>query len=98
MYFTYALASCNHKFVYVGMTANLANRLYRHQKGYEKATKAYRPFILIYWEILEESANARKRERYLKGRSGKRVLYQVIKKHSKKLTSAGLSSWLYFDT
>ncbi|HSD63559.1 MAG TPA: GIY-YIG nuclease family protein [Ignavibacteriaceae bacterium] len=48
MYTIYAIQSYNHNYIYVGQTINLKERLIRHNKGYEKTTKFYRPFILIY--------------------------------------------------
>ncbi len=44
----YAIASLSRNYIYVGMTSNLDNRLKRHNNGYEKTTKPYAPFELIY--------------------------------------------------
>ena len=78
MYQVYAIASIQRKFVYVGITANLKQRLERHNKGYEKTTKPYAPYQLIYSEEAIDRPRAREREKHLKSRSGKRELYKII--------------------
>jgi putative endonuclease len=50
MYFLYAIKSQTHNFIYVGLTSNLSARIERHNNGYERTTKPYRPFRLIYHE------------------------------------------------
>ncbi|WP_369431597.1 GIY-YIG nuclease family protein [Rhodohalobacter sulfatireducens] len=45
-----------------------------HQNGYERTTKPYRPFKLIYYESFPDRKEARNREKYLKSAAGKRFL------------------------
>ena len=78
MYTVYAIASLNRKYLYVGLTANLDQRLIRHNKGLEKTTKPYAPFILIFTELAEDRISARSREKFFKSRTGKRFLYKLI--------------------
>ena len=78
MYNIYAIASIDKKYVYVGLTANLDQRLARHNKGFEKTTKPYAPFLLIYTEAAKDRIEARIREKYFKSRSGKRFLYNLL--------------------
>jgi putative endonuclease len=78
-YIIYALQSESHPWIYVGMTSDLKARLKRHNAGYERATKPYRPFKLIFSEETETRAEARKRERYWKSAAGKRKLKQKSK-------------------
>ena len=78
MYAVYAIASINSKYVYVGLTSNLQKRLARHNNRFEKTTKPYAPFILIYSEVIGDRPTARIKEKYLKSRSGKRFLYKII--------------------
>ena len=61
------------------MTSNLENRIKRHNSGYEKTTKPYLPFILIYTEVCESRAEARKREKYWKSGIGKEKLREMRK-------------------
>ncbi|MBK8506210.1 MAG: GIY-YIG nuclease family protein [Saprospiraceae bacterium] len=89
MHFIYALISCHRQFIYVGMTNNLAERTRRHNAGYEKATKPYRPLILLYFEILDNQPEARKREIFLKNRSGKLFLYTIAYRKISFLSSCG---------
>ena len=74
MYFVYAIKSCDRNYIYVGITNNLSRRIEEHNKGYNKTTKAYRPFSLIYSEELNTREEARTREKYLKSGVGKEFL------------------------
>ena len=49
----------------------------RHNNGYEKTTKPYTPFKLIYSEKVETRIEARKREKYLKSGIGKEFLKSI---------------------
>jgi putative endonuclease len=74
MFTVYALKSLSHNFIYVGMTENLEERLRRHNNGYNKSTKRFAPFELVYSEKCESGEAARTREKYFKTTSGKRFL------------------------
>jgi putative endonuclease len=74
MYHVYAISCQVKNYIYVGLTSNLAQRLKRHNNGYESTTKAYRPFKLIYTETFETRPEARTREKYLKSGVGKEFL------------------------
>ncbi len=78
MFVVYAIASIQRKYVYVGLTSNLEQRLLRHNNKLEKTTKPYAPFTLIYSEIHPGRPAARNREKFFKSRSGKRTLYRII--------------------
>jgi putative endonuclease len=77
MYLVYAIKSLNKKYIYVGLTKDLENRLVRHNKGYEKTTRTYRPFRLIYQEFFETRIQARIKEKYLKSGIGKEFLKKL---------------------
>jgi len=74
MYKVYAISSINRNYIYVGLTDNLDARLERHNKGYERTTKPYSPFELIYSEHIETRKEARAREKYWKSGIGKEIL------------------------
>ncbi len=74
MYTVYALKSLSRKYIYVGITKNLEERIRRHNSGYEKTTRPYRPFELLYKEECSDRVEARKREVYLKSGIGKEFL------------------------
>ncbi|WP_394347386.1 GIY-YIG nuclease family protein [Ulvibacterium marinum] len=44
MIWVYAISSLGHNYIYVGMTADIDKRLYRHNNGRERSTKFYAPF------------------------------------------------------
>ncbi len=77
-YFVYAIKSESRNYIYVGISNNVARRLNEHNKGYNKTTKPYRPFLLIHTEELPSRIEARKREKQLKSSSGKRFLRTLI--------------------
>ncbi|WP_211117077.1 GIY-YIG nuclease family protein [Ignavibacterium album] len=64
-------------FIYVGMTANIDDRMRRHNTGYERTTRSYRPFELIYLEEFENRQEARVKEKYLKSGVGKELLKRL---------------------
>ena len=74
MYYVYAIKSCSRYYIYVGISDNIDRRFEQHQKGYNKTTKPYRPFVLIYTEKCNSRIEARKREKYLKSGVGKEFL------------------------
>ncbi len=74
MYYVYAISSIDRNYIYVGMTNDLKRRVAQHNNGYQKTTRPYAPFILIYWEGCENRIDARKREKYLKSGIGKEFL------------------------
>ncbi len=74
MYFTYAMKSLTRNYIYVGITDDIDRRLKQHNAGYNSSTKPYRPFVIFYTEQYETRVEARLREKYLKGGSGKRFL------------------------
>jgi putative endonuclease len=74
MFYVYAVKSLKRNYIYVGLTSDLKRRLSEHNNGKNKTTKPYKPFILIYSETFETRAEARGREKYFKGGSGKEFL------------------------
>ncbi|NBC05961.1 MAG: GIY-YIG nuclease family protein [Bacteroidetes bacterium] len=80
MYFVYALQSLKRSYIYVGMSANLKQRISRHNAGYERTTKPYAPFVLIFFEVVDNRPEARQREKYWKSAVGKRKLKKIAAK------------------
>ena len=77
MYKVYAIKSEIRNYIYVGLTKDLVERIKRHNRGYEKTTKPYRPFKIIYVEECENRIEARKREKYLKSGIGKEFFKKI---------------------
>ena len=74
MYKVYVIKSTIKKFTYVGFTSDLERRLHEHQSGFNRSTKPYRPFELIYSEDAATSKEARMREKYLKSGRGREFI------------------------
>lgn len=67
MYFVYLIESISTGRYYIGQTKDLEARLKRHNAGYEKYTKAYRPWRLIGSIKIESRKEAINLERKIKG-------------------------------
>ncbi|HEY0262016.1 MAG TPA: GIY-YIG nuclease family protein [Chitinophagales bacterium] len=78
-FFVYALKSTTRNYIYVGLTDNIERRTKQHNDGYNKTTKPYRPFELIYSEEHQTRIEARQREIYLKSGVGKEFLKKLLK-------------------
>ena len=79
MYYLYILKSIAHNWHYIGITANLENRLAEHNSGEVKSTKAYKPLNLIYTETFINKMTARKREIHLKKNAkARKELFKLI--------------------
>jgi len=55
----------------------LESRIARHNKGYEKTTKPYCPFVLLFSEQVNTRTDAREREKYWKSGIGKEKLRRL---------------------
>lgn len=77
-YTVYVLASEVERKSYVGSTNNLARRLEEHNSGKSYYTKHYVPWKIIYTEEFCNSGEARKREKYLKSASGRRIILKRL--------------------
>jgi putative endonuclease len=77
-YFVYIIRSLKSGICYVGMANNAQNRLKEHNAGKSKFTKGHVPFELIYSEGPFETAEARKREKYLKRSDAKKKIIENL--------------------
>lgn len=66
MHYLYVIKSVKSSYVYVGQTSDLKRRFDEHNRGLSFATKAYAPFVLVYYEAYLSKTDALKRERMLK--------------------------------
>ncbi len=69
MYYLYVLKSTIVPRHYIGITDGLDKRLKKHNSASVRSTKAYRPWRLVYGELLPDKTSARKREILLKKNS-----------------------------
>lgn len=79
-YSVYAIKSAVDGRIYVGMTSNLSIRLKWHNAGYERSTKAYCPWVLVYREVCADRQSARQREKYWKSGTGKEKLKKMTRR------------------
>ena len=77
MFWVYAISSLNRSYIYVGLNSDLESRIARHNKGYEKTTKPYCPFVLLFSEQVNTRTDAREREKYWKSGIGKEKLRRL---------------------
>jgi len=63
MHTVYAIKSLHRNYIYVGMTIDLETRLIHHNRGYNKKTRAYRPFELIFIGIKIEKGETDKKDK-----------------------------------
>ncbi|NQW36857.1 MAG: GIY-YIG nuclease family protein [Flavobacteriales bacterium] len=72
MYFVYIIYSEKFERFYVGLSANVRQRLKTHNAGRVKSTKAFIKWSLINVEEFETRIEARIREKYLKSAAGRK--------------------------
>jgi putative endonuclease len=53
MYYVYVLKSLSRNYIYVGLSGDVDARISQHNRGYEKTTKPYRPFVVVKVEAFE---------------------------------------------
>jgi putative endonuclease len=80
MYFIYILKSLKDYGYYVGSTANLEERLKRHNQGRSAATKSRRPWELVYSKRFKSKNEAIKLEYYIKKQKSSKFIKEFIKK------------------
>ena len=85
MYYTYVLLSEKDHKRYIGYTSDLKRRIKEHNKGLVPSTKYRRPLKLIYYEACLNEEDARRRERYIKGKWGYKFLNKRLKMFYKNL-------------
>ena len=79
MAFVYVLRSLRNNKRYVGFTEKSPERkLAEHNNGATRWTRHNGPFVLLHVEPFAESAEARKRERFLKSGKGRQWLDQIL--------------------
>lgn len=87
--YVYVLKSKVAKKSYVGSTDNLERRLSEHNNGKSLYTSKYLPWEIIYTEEFQTLKEARDKEKYLKTRSGRRFLKNVVFKSNPVSANAG---------
>ena len=66
-YYVYITSSLKNKKLYIGVTSDLAKRIWEHKnKVYDGHTEKYNKNRLVYYEVLDDPENAIIREKQLK--------------------------------
>lgn len=65
--------------LYKGHTAKLEKRILEHNAGKTFSTKAYVPWILVYFETVDSREEAVKREKFLKSGVGREFLKEKLR-------------------
>lgn len=86
-YFVYILQSQKDSRLYVGCTADVNERLKRHNSGAVAATKSRLPLDLIHQEKFDNKAAAFNRERYLKSLWGSREKKKILTEYKQSRAS-----------
>ncbi len=78
MYQVYILYSPGLDKFYVGQTANIADRLFRHKNSGSKSTKAAKDWELKYTESFESRAEAVRRELEIKKKKSRVYIERLL--------------------
>ena len=80
MFYVYCLKSkINRGQTYIGYSADLKNRLKRHNASLVSSTKPYMPWELVFYEAYKNKSDAKRREQYLKTTKGRKALRLMLK-------------------
>ena len=80
MYFVYIIQSVKDSTLYAGLTADLEERIERHNAGFVISTKNRKPFILLHYELFETCKEAREREKFFKSGYGREILKALFRR------------------
>ncbi len=78
-YYVYILQNSTKKFIYIGYTEKLLQRITEHNSKQNTSTKFFVPLELIHYEAYRNMTDAKRREKYLKGNRGKTTLKTMLK-------------------
>ena len=77
-YYVYLIKSLRKNWFYVGFTSDVNKRMQEHSLGRVRSTKFYKPFDLVFVQVLENSSDARNFEKFIKIRFNKEALLDLI--------------------
>jgi putative endonuclease len=80
-YWLYVLRSLPTGKHYIGIAANVAERLQEHNSRNGRWTSAYKPWKLVALEKFSDRASAARKERFLKSRAGIQARRELVEKH-----------------
>ncbi len=77
-YSVYILYSNEFDRYYIGQTNNIIDRIKRHNSGYVRSTKHYRPWALVFYLTTEDRGSAVRFENKLKSYKSKSKIEELI--------------------
>ncbi len=78
-YSVYILYSDDSDRYYIGQTNNMENRIKRHNSGYVRSTKPYRPWNLVFQTTVKDRSSAMQLELKLKSYKSRDKIEETIK-------------------
>ena len=81
MFYVYCLQSEKFDELYFGYTNDLKRRFKEHNQKLNFSTKRYAPWKIIYYEACLNENDAKRREKYLKTSTGRRMFRKRIKEY-----------------
>jgi putative endonuclease len=81
-FYLYILKSKVNERFYIGTTADLNDRIKRHNEGRSKSTKLGRPWEVVYTEEFDNRSKALARERQLKNWKNRKRIEDLINRKS----------------
>jgi putative endonuclease len=80
-FYVYIVKSQADSSYYIGYSANLDDRLRKHNEANTGYTSRKRPWALVYWEQYESKREAMKRERFLKNQKSREFIERLIEEN-----------------
>jgi putative endonuclease len=77
-YYVNVIKSTFKNWHYVGFRVDINKRFNQHNHGQVKSTKFYKPFMLLFVQVLDSRSKARDLEKFLKIRFIKEALLKII--------------------
>ena len=78
MFYVYVLEN-RKKDRYFGSTNDIKRRVQEHNSGQNQSTKSGKPWKVIFYEAFVIESDAKRREKYLKTSTGRRMFSRMIK-------------------
>jgi predicted GIY-YIG superfamily endonuclease len=83
-YYVYVMQSASRRALYIGMTSNLAQRVFQHKTHkFEGFTDGYNAVRLVYWESFDDVIKAINREKQLKNWRREKKLWLIARTNPK---------------
>jgi putative endonuclease len=77
-FYVYIIYSESLDSYYIGQTANMEDRIFRHNNSGSKSTKKTKDWKLVYHEVFEDRPSAVKRELEIKNRKSRKYIDSLI--------------------